>query len=285
MIKYKLGATIPCAKYGNLLPEVELEGDNIDELRAIASAHIEDLWRTYGEVGLNKNNSSGKEIKTFTGETIIYSDESHSYYSLDGVKLVSGSEFAGNNSAGFNKDAVLPATAKKHGVSEGELDDLWSRLGDVSNQYGSSVHSALDLYHKYHAIGRRIADNNKDEGNYALSKLPHLRDIVVSFVDTFGADAITEVFVSDVKNKMAGQIDRLEILDAEKKICNVADFKTNHTLNASKIKEYTLQLGFYAKILRNNGWTVDNMHIYHFNSTEWTKVPLDTACIEQITVV
>lgn len=267
-----MGATIPTVQYGNIMPEIEIEGENMAELKAQATTHIEELWQQYGERPLTNNSKSGIEIESFTGEKLLYDDHAHTYYDMDGNKLQSGSYYASSQVKPFNKDGALIGSSKKHGVNKDELSNVWDLLGDVSKYYGSSIHAALDLYHKHSKLGEKVASSNGDEINYALSKLPHVREIVQSFVDTYGVDAETEVLVTDVKNKMAGQIDRLAILDKKKKVCRIGDFKTNHTLTPKKLEEYQHQLSFYAHILINHGWTVEGLDIYHFDGNEWTHV-------------
>ena len=81
MIKYKLGAVIPTTAYGNMQPEIELEGEDEQELHAKASSFIEQVWRKYGSSPLTINqNSGGKKEISFTGEEVLYDDVSHKYY-------------------------------------------------------------------------------------------------------------------------------------------------------------------------------------------------------------
>lgn len=280
MIKFKLGATIPTVQYGNIMPEIELEGENVDELKGIATEHIEGLWQLYGERPLTKNDNCGVIIDTFTNEKVLYDEESHTYYDLDGNKLLSGSNYASQQSKPFNRDGALIGASKKYGVDSDELGNTWDLLGDISRHYGNSIHSALELYHNHFELGEKVSKAKEEDINYALSKLPHLRDCVQSFVDSFGTDGLMEVLVSDVQNGRAGRIDRLTILDKDKKVCRVGDFKTNHTLTDKKIEEYQHQLSFYAQILMSHGWTVQGLDIYHFDGEGWNHVEMDVLDIQ-----
>lgn len=283
MIKYKLTAVIPCVQYGNLQPEIELEGENIDELHATAMAHIAEVWGKYGERPLKASTGqiegnkgvSGVELKTFTGETILWNESEHAYYDLELNRLLSGSAYADRVSPKFDIGAILPKTAKAWGVDEISLADMWKLQGDISNEYGSSIHSALDIYHKYHNEGELVKNKKELGENYALPKNTHISNVVKSFSEMFGVSALTEVLISDVKNKMAGRIDRLEIIDKDKKVCRIGDYKTNNELDDKKLKKYQHQLSFYAKTLQNHGWTVTGLDIFHYDGDKWVKTELD----------
>lgn len=279
MIKYKLGATIPTVQYGNIMPEIELEGEDMGELKRQATEHIEELWKQYGERPLTNNSSGGKEVDSFTGETLMYDEQSHSYYDMDGNKLLSGSYYADQQSAPFNKEFVLPKTAKAWGIKESDISEIWGMKGDISTSYGNAIHYALEMYHKHKASGEKISEAKKDDVNYVLPNIPHIKQAVEEFEASFGVDALTEVLISDVGNKMAGRIDRLSILDKEKKVCRIGDFKTNYELDKKKLLKYQHQLSYYAHILINKGWTVEGLDIYHY-ADKWELINLDVLDLE-----
>lgn len=273
-MKYILKATIGLPNYSNLQPEIELEGEDINALHAIAMEHINGLWARHSDNPLKDNSGGGVKMVTFTGEEVLYDEHQHTYYDLDGNKLLSGSYYAGKQSTPFNKDGALIGSSKKYGVDKDELGVVWDLLGDVSKHYGNAIHSALELYHNHSMLGDKVAKGKEEEVNYALSKIPHIQHCVLEFVKTYGTDAIMEVLVSDVKNKMAGRIDRLVVLDRDKKVCRVGDFKTNYNLTDKKLLEYQHQLSYYAHMLMNHGWTVQGLDIYHY-SDSWQLVELE----------
>lgn len=285
MYKYKLTAVIPTVQYGNLQPSIELEGDDIHALKQEAETHIQSIWDKFGErplVAKDSQPSNGsytaKKVLTFTGETILYYDQGsdHYYTDLEGNRLISGSHYAAALSPKFDKDMLLPKTAKAWGVDAEALGKIWDLNGDISTTYGTSVHNALEMYHLYHEIGDKIQSAKELDYNYVLPKNDTLRAIVLDFVDKFGADALPEVMISDVASKRAGQIDRLQILDSVKKVCRVGDFKTNTELNDKKILQYQHQLSFYADILKRHGWTVEGLDIFHLQQDNtWTKIDLE----------
>lgn len=275
MIKYKLGAVIPTTQYGNLQPEIELEGENEDELHAKASSFIEGIWKTYGSSPITKNVSDGERVVSFTGEELIYNNTIHKYYDLKGNLLLSGSGYADMNSPKFDLEMLLPKTAKAWGVDEKDLRNLWKLNSRISTEYGSSIHTALDIWHKYNGLGAKVQKDKATDSNYALPKNQHIKDIVLSFDKQFGSNALTEILISDLKNLRAGQVDRFEILDEKGKICRIGDFKTNNDMDDKKLKKYQLQLSFYANIMKEFGWTVKGLDIFHYDGNKWEKIELE----------
>ena len=282
MIKYTLKATIPVTSYGNICPEIELEGEDINELHRQASEHIENIWKRYGERPLPEKSMSGMEKrKTFTGEEILYNTTTHSYTDLDGNVLLSGSKYAESVSQKFDIEAILPKTAKSWKVDEKALGAWWKVNGEITSLYGNAIHKALEAIHMYSQMGATIAELKEMVDNYCLPKIPHLKEAVKHFVDLFGLDAEVEVLISDVANKRAGQIDRLQILDKKNKICRIGDYKVNFEMDDKKLKKHQAQLSFYAKILSNFGWTVAGLDIFHFTD-KWEKIELEVLEVEDI---
>lgn len=215
-----------------------------------------------------------EHINTFTGETIIYNDHYHRYYALDGTALQGASSYAKQFGDTFNADQIIPRLAKQWGMSIADIKQLWAINADISNSFGSSVHHAMELWFRYHKVGREIQERKGMEYNYALPKNVHLRDIVLSFVDTFGdIDGVPEATLSAVEKKMAGRTDLIQITG--EKSCRVGDFKTNNEMSTDKLLKYQHQLSFYADILTYHGWTVEGLDIYYHDGQTWTLITLD----------
>lgn len=273
-MKYKLGAVIPTTQYGNLQPEIELEGDSLEALHEEAMAHIGKVWRENGSSPLTVNKSGGKEVLTFTGERIMYDDEAHRYTDMAGNELLSGSKYADQFGKKFDSLVMIPKTAKAWGVEEKDLGDLWEMNAKVSTEYGSSIHTALEIYHRYHGLGAKVQEAKKLEFNYCLPKNIHVRTAVLKFIEQFGVNALPEVFVSDVRNKRVGQIDRLEVLDPDQKIARIGDYKSNNEMDKDKLVKYQNQLSFYAHILMAHGWTITGLDMFHLTGKGWAKTEL-----------
>jgi hypothetical protein len=273
LLQYKIGATIPTVQYGNIMPELTLEGEDMATLISEGESAIRALWKKYGMAPMTFNEMKGRLVKTFTGEEIYYEDEAHKYTDLDGNPLLSGSAYAAANSPKFDLASMLPKTAKSWGVDERDLGDLWSINGRMSTEYGSGIHSALEAWHRFKELGARIQEHKELAENYALPKCKYLREVVLAFDEKFGVAAMPEVFVSDVKSGRVGQIDRLAITDLEEKRCRIGDYKSNADLDQKKLDHYQKQLSFYAWILMAHGWTVEGLDIFHFDG-EWKLIEL-----------
>ena len=286
-MKYTLGAVIPTVQYGNLQPEIELEGDNFKELTQEAEAYIQEIWDKYGERPLKTNTSDagyeGHVLETVTGEKIVFYDkgDDHYYTDMEGNVLLSGSKYAAEISPKFDRGAILPKTAKAWDVPEDALGHLWDMAGTVSNHYGSAVHKAIETYLLYREVGEQIMKQKELEFNYALPKNPILRASVLSFVeaekdllDSKEHTLVPEAVVSDVKNKRAGQVDLL-VYNADTETYQIYDFKTNHQMDKKKLLQYQHQLSFYAHVLNNMGLPVDSIVVYHLEEENWVKHELE----------
>lgn len=212
-------------------------------------------------------------IDTFTGEQIIYNEQYHAYYSLDGKKLLGASSYAKRFGSTFNKSAILPRLAKTWEMAADDIDHLWKINGDISNSFGSAIHHAMELWFRYHQKGKTIQEKKGLPFNYALPKNVHIRDIVLDFVSTFGEiNGVPEATLSAVDKGMAGRTDLIHITGD--KTCRVGDYKTNNELDDDKLLKYQHQLSFYADILTHHGWTVEGLDIYHHNGKAWELISL-----------
>lgn len=275
-MKYTIEATIPVVQYGNLKPVIEVESP---EDEALAVDTIKRLWQRFGETPMKDKTDGGVKVTTFTGEEILWNESSHTYTDLKGNVLLSGSKYADMHSPKFDMDMMLPKTASSWGVDEKDLKDVWKFTGDISTSYGTAIHKALELYHLYHEIGKKIQDKKELEVNYILPKNKYLRDIVTNFIKEFGSNAKVEVLVSDVANKMAGTIDRLEIVEGN--VVRVGDYKTNAELDSKKLLKYQKQLSFYAHILNNKGFKVQGLDLFHLNQDDgWVRTQLEVLPLE-----
>lgn len=278
-MKYTIEATIPVVQYGNIKPMIEVDSiESEDE----AVDTIKRLWDRFGESPIKDKTGGGVKLTTFTGEEVIFNEDNHTYTDLVGNVLLSGSRYADKFSPKFDMAMMLPKTSKSWEVPEDVIKDMWKSSGDISTGYGSAIHTALELYHKYHAYGEQIQKKKELDHNYVLPKNKYLKDIVLSFVEKFSLNGLPEVLVSDVANKMAGSIDRLEIVDEAKKIARIGDYKTNYDMDAKKILKYQKQLSFYAHILQNKGWTVQGLDLYYLDQDDgWVKTELEVLPLEE----
>lgn len=280
-MKIELGAVIPTVQYGNLQPkfEMEVDEDGVREGMLTLESNIQALWDKYGEKplvthgeALGSTQDDFVTIVPFVGQSFLYSDSRHEYRTLDGKPMLSGSAFAEQFTKPFNKDLILPKFAKKHGVDEKEIEDMWRTKADVSTTFGTAIHKALEFYGNHH---QTIA---KTQGTFEIH--PVLMPIVKAFYDSQPkTHAIHEVFIEH--NGKVGQIDRLVITATKGYTCWIEDWKTNGDMNKGSgkmlapyedlddtaINHYRLQLSFYKQIMEGNGWTVEGLKLHHFTGT------------------
>jgi hypothetical protein len=275
MNNYKLETTIAVGPYSNMKPVFEIDGEE-SELAAVET--IKRLWSRFGESPLKDKHGGGVKVKTYTGEEVIWNEETHTYTDLKGNVLLSGSKYADLHSPKFDMEMILPRTAKAWEVAETDLKDVWKMNGDISNYWGSAIHKALELYQTYSNLGDQIKSKRDLEHNYVLPKNSYLRKIVLDFVDSYGSDALLEVLVTDVEHGMAGTIDRL-VVNGKK--VRIGDYKTAVEMDAKKILKYQKQLSFYAHILQNKGWEVEGLDIYYLNPDDgWSLQTLEILPLE-----
>lgn len=217
-----------------------------------------------------------KLVRTFTNETILYDASSHSYRTLEGDSMISGSEYAKRFGKPFDKAMALTVTSRAWGIPQSIIADIWEMNAEISRGYGTALHKALELAHKHWKTGEAIKLKKKDATeNYALPKMPHIRQAVELFGKTFGFNGLSELFVSDSQRKRVGQVDRLEIVDDLRKVCRVQDYKTTTKMDKEKIKEYQYQMSFYADILSVKGWTVEALDLFTWDGQQWERIALE----------
>ena len=239
-------AHIPCQQYGF----IEIEGTEKDLKK------IEKMYNDYAEYPLVFKKGVYKEVKTFTGETIRYCDETHSYEDLEGNKLISGSQFKKRFDPVFDKEKILPLMEKKYGVKAAVIDAMWAANSKISTTFGNVIHYAMEQYFRHR--------QNGTEKEYHLPKHPFLRNVVETF-PLKDADVKPELMVSAVKKKMVGQIDGLVQTNVDAKEGYIIDYKTDSDIGKNLIGHF-IQLSFYARILQEHGWVISKVEIWNFTS-------------------
>lgn len=212
-------------------------------------------------------------INTFTGETIIYNEQYHTYTTVDGKRLLGASSYAKQFGDEFPKEAIIYKLSKTWDMPIGDIDHMWRINSNISNCYGSAVHHAMEMWFRFNQKGVYIQGLRRMEHNYALPKNVHIRNIVLDFVSTFGTlNGIPEATLSAIEKGMAGRTD-LIVITGEKS-CRIADYKTNNELDDNKLLKYQHQLSFYADILTHHGWTVEGLDIYHHDGNGWKHIEM-----------
>lgn len=225
---------------------------------------------------------------------------------------LSGSAFPKKYYKPFDQEGILQGIIDKHFANSENQEKvkeailaMWGLNRDASTGYGTAIHAAMENYDVYHQLGDKtksvqvLKTKTNNGPNKALSKNPFLKKIVEDFHEKFGGDYIrlNEQFIWTHEKGLCGAIDRVKVIDVEKKIIRIQDFKTDGNIHEptyqlpespfrgvgkkalkegakqkSNIVEDTLlglhwlQLSFYAHILtKYYGYTVEGLDVYWLN--------------------
>jgi len=232
---------------------------------------------------------NAKLVKDFFGNEIFYDDVAHEYTNALGEIYLSGSAYASDDD--FDGEYWANDAVERYGLppeAKDQILEMWNTNGEASRSFGTALHAAIELYGKYHELadiididkktGKRKKLDAKTDKNSALSKLPYLQEVALSFfTDERKAEkAFYEVLVVDHKNKRAGRIDRLIVTEDGK--YKIRDMKTNNKLAPKDKRGYTKQLSFYGDlILANSAELVeeDPIVIHHWTGGNWEDVKLE----------
>ena len=194
-----------------------------------------------------------EKLKPVIGEGFVYFDrENHKYYDEKGRKMISGSEYAGQQFAKFDGENIAENVANYYGWNKNSVIDLW----DLKRDYGTIIHKAIELYALY--------------GDMVFAKLP--ADII-SIVKSCGVDmknVTPEAFVR-YKNH-CGFIDLLQFRESDNSF-HIYDWKINDKKDEQKVQRWTYQQNFYRDIIEKCGRKVNGMTIKQYNG-EWHDVEL-----------
>lgn len=294
--KITIGATVPVVQYGNIMPSVELSDVSLEEGTKVGMKFIGDLFEKYSE----KGGLIPKEVittyatkKSFNEGIDIGFEPIQHIYTLDSKPLVSVTDYIKRFYKPFDVETISSVLESKWGIPQQVIRDLWEANGELTSIFGDVVHRALDYFEKFKSYGEIISSQQKDELNYCLPKHPILRNIVEGFLEINKGEVgevHTEVLLSDIKNGICGTADRVVILDKDKKICRIKDYKVNinseekdkthkvlppfDNLPSSKLSKYQLQLSLYANLLQASGWVVEGLDVFIYEN-EWKHYKLD----------
>lgn len=300
-----------------------------DHLKRL-TATIEEVWYKSGEeitlsyspeyelAGISiqfsiPENEASKDDKIITKSSfsepdiiVDFNDTKHIYNMRcdDGYKVLKGgTTFIKRFYKPFDSSFISKQCAKSWGVEEQTIEDLWNSNGTLTAAFGTVVHEALEHYINYQKVGQKITKIRRKKGkpereNYAMPKHPFLRKTIKSLKrltdkldKEYGVEeVVAEALITDSKTGWGGLVDRLAILDSDKKIARVQDYKVNINaekeepynkplppfshLPANKLTKYALQMSFYAGILKKHGWTIEGLDVFIFED-KWVHRELD----------
>lgn len=245
-MKYKFH--IPVQQYGFL----EIEGTKKD------LEEMEKIYNKYAETPIDFSEGTFKELVSFTGEKILFNKETHQYTDLEGNPLISGSRYKRSLEKPFDLENISKAVGKKYDIEQQKIKEMWALNSKISTSFGNAIHYAVEHYIKH----SKYNDKTPEDKEYHLPKHQWLRGVVESF-PIKDEDILSEILVSDVKNKRAGQIDGLLIKDKKKKVASIIDIKSDGKVE-DNVKGHFNQLSFYAHILMSFGWTIEKLVIWNY---------------------
>jgi len=235
---------------------------------SVEEGDLMQLWlRAYSKVPLDDD--SFVKMTSFTGEEVLWSEYFHICTDIHGNELMGGSTYASMDEKEFDSERIAKAWAEKNDYKTEDVLDFWADLATISQDYGTAVHKAMELYCKHH---KKIGLNE------AMPRVPHLKDAVKQYLKVSNFDnCIAEPLITDVEKGMSGWIDTLRFVD--KKTVIIEDFKTN-TFKDDKayyskwgglLIKYNKQTDYYGTILENHGYKVLGGVIWHWHKGEWIK--------------
>lgn len=207
-------------------------------------------------------------MTSFTGQHVLWSEYLHQCTDLEGNSLLGGSTYAKQFEKEFDSERIAKAYAKKNGLNAEEVLAYWESMGQVSMDYGTAIHKAMEHYCKnYETFGHEES----------LPRQQHLREAVEAFLDVSDFEnCISEPLVTDIEMGMSGWLDLLRIT-GDKEVY-IEDYKTNTfkdgdypTKWEKSLIVYKRQLNFYGTILTNHGYTVKGLVIWHYHEGSWNK--------------
>lgn len=262
------------------------------------------------EIPKQKSISTDKIItkKSFSEPEIIvdFNDTQHVYNMRcpDGYKILKGgTTFIKRFYKPFDSLQISRQCSKYWGVDSNAIQNLWVSNGELAGLLGTTIHNALEHYINFRDVGQKITETRKKSGkdqkeNYALPKHPFLKKVIKSLntmtdkLDKqYGVEqVVAEALITDSATGWGGLVDRLAIIDSEKKIARIQDYKVNinaeviesHNkplppfdyLPANKLTKYTLQMSFYGALLEKHGWTIEGLDVFIFED-KWVHRELD----------
>lgn len=316
--KLEMEATIGYDNYSNIKPKITLEGEDLQKIINIGLTGVSQVSKQVQNAAVinvtatpqNGNKKQFKEIdrkvitSALTGTQCFYDDVAHKYEDADGNVYESSSRFPDKFFADFDREGILKKLVEKYPtLSTKDINDMWNMNASTSTGYGTAVHNALENWFRYNGVGEVLRGGDSKVPNKALSRNPFLKHLVESFLEVFpykNNEVLVEEFISNDEFRQCGRMDMFIIIDKDKKICRLGDYKTDTDVDETKYQKadspfkpisvadrkkgvpekpntvhntqlglHSLQLSHQKFILERAGWTVqDTGDIYWLNPSK-----------------
>jgi hypothetical protein len=306
--KMTIMARVPTVQYGYVEPAIEL-GENSDE-------SIDEALKLIKKVSdMTAGDGYAMEVRGLpvsAGRTTLVVDEPFEYTSqlLGKTRLVKerkghkyiegymgGSSFPSKFYAPFDRDMIIKnMLAKFPDAKANEILAMWKMNNEMSTGYGTAIHAAMENFDRNRDLGEYIRSSEETPNgtvygpNKALSKNPFLKKIVEDFHEgREKEDVLVEEFIWDDRLQLCGSVDRIKIVDRDKKILRIQDYKTDgdiheklYQIKGSPFKkekgvdnpdavenellgQHWIQLSVYGTIAKSAGWTVEGLDVFWLN--------------------
>jgi ATP-dependent exoDNAse (exonuclease V) beta subunit len=275
------------------------EGGSVDISLSAVTGGSEELPTMGVNVAVTYGRNDSVDLSTLQrvkveygdAEYIWFDEENHLAYDGSGKLLLSGSQFEKKFEKDFNGKYPAKALAKRTGVHEADIMDMWDTKRDLSANYGTLVHKALEVSHTYWNQVDQLDDMlEEDKGFERL--LPSDLSVIVEEYFKFRRN-ITPGFVNSVietevrikLENLTGVVDNLEWV---KDGFYIWDYKITDEIKdvkygKIKAKKYTLQQNFYRHILENvTKKKCLGMNLLVWDGVRWRKEEIENVNIEEL---
>jgi hypothetical protein len=219
-------------------------------------------------------------------------DETNHTYSFKGKRLMCPSEYIKTLYKEFDLHLFATMSAKSWNVNVEDVKAMWESSGDCAREFGTVVHKTIEHWLRFENVGKTISTKQQKEGNYALPKHPFLLNILTEFnkIQKPVGENYPESLITDIEGGTCGKTDNILVLDWDKKVCRLWDYKINigsedvesslkvkepfDKLPANKLTKYQIQLSFYANMLQKSGWVVEGLDVFVLEN-EWKHYKLE----------
>lgn len=240
----------------------------------------------FKKLQLNKNPVLFK--KSFNEDVIVGFEPIEHRYTYENKPVDGVTTYLHKFYTDFDLELIAKSCSKHWDLDPQIIVDLWESNKKVSQLFGTAIHNAIEHYEIWKNTGNYISGKKEVDENYALPNHPLLKQIILDFIEINpikSGEVVTEALITWIGGNLCGQADRIVILDKEKKICRVGDYKINiepekkdknlkpkepfNNLPPNKITKYQLQMSLYANMLEKSGWTVEGLDVYIYED-KWT---------------
>lgn len=224
--------------------------------------------------------------KVFIGdaEYVWFDTVNHKTYDENGKELLSGSNAEKMFAEQFDPKYPAKAIAKKTGTKPDDIVSIWEVKRDLSADYGTVIHEALEKYLRYAKVLRKV-DENSEREHSAKNWMPEaIGEVVDKFVEASGIESADNVEVRIKHGNRTGIVDLLVLNGKE---FTLFDYKVMPEVKSVKYKvfgkmqKYTIQQNYYREIIEDNGYTCKGMFLWNWDGTKWSKLKVSKIKVKE----